>query len=359
VTNNRPHAVGRGSSLAPPNRFGLPVVEPDPDYLDADPDAVAALEHPRTEYLRDDSRSVVTENQSPDVGFRFSLNPYRGCQHGCAYCYARPTHEYLGFNAGIEFETKILVKENAAELFREFLSRDSWEPETIALSGVTDPYQPVERQLRITRRCLEVAADCQQPVGIVTKNARIERDLDVLGDMAKRDLVHVNVSVTSLDADLARTLEPRTSAPPARLRAIASLTKAGVPVRVLVAPVIPGLNDTEIPAILAAVKEAGALSAAYVMLRLPLAVAPVFLDWLDRRGPDVRKRVEGRIRSVRGGKLNESGFGRRMRGTGELADQIDTLFKLFAKKYGLDGPLPDYDCTRFRPPPRDGQGRLF
>jgi DNA repair photolyase len=360
VTNNRPLTVGRGSNLAPPNRFGLPVIEFDGDFLDADPDAVAALERPKTQYLRDDTKSVVTENDSPDIGFRFSLNPYRGCQHGCAYCYARPTHEYLGFNAGIDFETRILVKEKAPELFRAFLSRKAWVPEFITLSGVTDAYQPIERKLGITRRCLEVAAEANQPIGIVTKNALVERDIDILGPMAARDLVHVNVSVTTLDAELARSMEPRTSTPAARLRAVESLAKAGVPVCVLVAPIVPGMNDQEIPAILAAVKAAGARAAGYVILRLPWAVAPVFLDWLDRRDPELRKRVEGRVRAVRGGRLNDPEFGSRMRGRGELSDQIRSLFKLFAKKHGLDGGMPEYDYSRFRPPVgARGQGRLF
>ncbi|HEY2785408.1 MAG TPA: PA0069 family radical SAM protein [Fimbriiglobus sp.] len=360
MNNNRPLPHGRGSGLAPPNRFGLPVIELDGDFLDADPDAVAAIERPKTQYLRDDSKSVVTENDSPDVWFRYSLNPYRGCLHGCAYCFARPSHEFLGYNAGIEFETKILVKPGAAELFRTFLARDGWVPEAIALSGVTDPYQPVERRLGITRQCLEVAAEANQPVGIVTKNALVERDLDVLGPMAARGLVHAVLSVTTLDAELARSMEPRTSSPAARLRAIASLTAAGVPVRVLVAPIVPGLNDSEIPAILAAVKAAGAVAASYILLRLPWAVAPVFLDWLDRRDPAIRQRVEGRIRAARGGKLYQSGFGTRMRGTGKLAEQIEELFGLFARKHWLDGKLPSYDFTKFRPPKtRNTQGRLF
>jgi DNA repair photolyase len=354
-----PSPHGRGSAIAPPNRFGLPVVEIDPDYLDADPDAVAALERPKTHYYRDASRSVVTENDSPDVGFRFSLNPYRGCLHGCAYCFARPTHEFLGFNAGIEFETKILVKPDAPELFRAFLNRKAWKPGFIALSGVTDPYQPVESKLRITRGCLEVANQAGQPISIVTKNALVERDVDLLGAMAERNLVHVNVSVTTLDAELARSMEPRTSAPAARLRAIRTLTDAGVPVRVLVAPIVPGLNDQEIPAILGAVKEAGAVGAGYVMLRLPMAVAPVFLDWLERRDPDLRKRVEGRVRSVRGGGLYRSEFGERMSGTGNIAKQIDAVFDLFVKKHGLDGDLPAFDFSRFDPPGPRGQGRLF
>ncbi len=275
-------------------------------------------------------------------------------------CYARPTHEYLGYNAGLDFETKIVVKENAADLFRDFLASDTWVPESIALSGVTDCYQPCERRFRLTRACLEVAAAARQPMSVITKNALVVRDLDLLGGMAADGVVHVNVSITTLDADLARSLEPRTSTPTARLRAVRALAEAGVPVRVMVAPIIPGLNDSEVPAILAAAKEAGACAAGYQLLRLPLTVAPVFREWLQRERPAQAGRVEGRIRDVRGGKLNDAQFGQRMCGTGELARQIGELFRLFARRYGLDGKMPAYDCSRFCPPlPKSGQLRLF
>ena len=299
---------------------------------------------------------IITENSSPDIGFRFSMNAYRGCSHGCSYCYARPYHEYLGWNAGLDFETKILVKERAPQLFREFLGRDTWKPEPIAMSGVTDCYQPAERHYRLTRACLEVAAEAQQPISIITKNALVLRDLDILQGMAAVNLVHVNVSITTLDTGLARSMEPRTSTPLARLRAVKELSEAGVPVRVLVAPVIPGLNESEIPAILKAAKEAGAIGAGHVLLRLPLTVAPVFFEWLQRTQPTRVTRVEERIRSTRGGKLNDSDFTTRMSGTGEIAHQISKMFRLFAKRYGLDGGLPEYDCTLFRPP---GQLWLF
>ena len=302
----------------------------------------------------------MSENQSPDVGFRYSVNPYRGCSHGCSYCFARPTHEYLGLNAGLDFETKILVKHDAPELFRAFLSRAAWVPEPIALAPNTDAYQPGERQFRLTRRLLEVAAEFKQPIALITKNALVLRDLDILGPMAAEGLVQANVSVTTLDAELARTMEPRTSTPAARLRAIRGLAEAGVPVRVLVAPVIPGLTDTEIPAILAAAKEAGAKSAAYTMLRLPLTVAPVFLEWLGRCYPDRAARIEGRIRGVRGGRLNSPDFGERMSGDGEIARQIAGLFQTFAARHGLDGRLPPLDGSRFRRPgPTGGQLWLF
>ena len=355
-----PSPAGRGSHLNPPNRFLPTRTEADPDFVDLGEDGDPVRPHTPTEFLPDRSRSVVTENDSPDIPFRYSLNPYRGCEHGCAYCYARPTHEYLGYSAGLDFETKIFVKEDAPELFRDFLARGRWRPEPITLSGVTDCYQPAERRFRLTRRCLEVAAEARQPVGIITKNALVLRDLDLLRDLAADNLVRVTLSVTTLDAGLARSLEPRTSAPAARLRAVRELSAAGVPAGILVAPTIPGLNDSEIPAILAAAKEAGARGAGWQMLRLPLTVAPVFLEWLRRERPDALRRIEGRIRDVRGGKLNNAAFGERMRGTGELARQIGDLFRLFARRHGLDGPTAPLDCTKFRPPAdRRGQRRLF
>ncbi len=360
MENKRPEVKGRGSQLDPPNRFGGPVHVLDLEDVEHDEAYLAGLANRSTEYITDRSRTIVAENRSPDVGFRFSMNPYRGCSHGCSYCYARPTHEYLSLNAGLDFETKILVKEDAPELFRAFLSRDKWVPEPIIMSGVTDCYQPAERDYRLTRRLLEVAAEFQQPVGIITKNALVLRDLDILGPMAGEGLVHVNLSITTLDADLARSMEPRTSTPAARLRAVKGLASAGVPVRVLVAPIIPGLNECEIPAILAGSREAGARAAACTMLRLPLTVAPVFLEWLGREQPGRAEKVAGRIRGMRGGKLNNVEFGARMTGSGELARQVEALFKVVARKHGLDGNLPPHDCTRFRRPgPNKGQLWLF
>jgi DNA repair photolyase len=360
MENQPPQAKGRGSQIDPPNRFGLPYHIPDLEQVEHDEEYLASLHDRPTEYLPDRSRTIVTENDSPDVGFRYSVNPYRGCSHGCSYCYARPTHEYLGLSAGLDFETKIFFKEDAAHLFRDFLSRDKWKPEAIALSGVTDPYQPAERRYLLTRGCLEVAVEAFQPISIITKNALVLRDLDLISQLAAADLVHVNMSVTTLDANLARTMEPRTSTPAARLAAVKTLREAGVPVRVLVAPIIPGLNDSEIPAILAAASEAGAQGAGFTMLRLPFTVAPVFLEWLTRTQPTKAARIEGRIRGIRGGKLNDPDFGTRMSGLGEMAQQIGDLFRLFARKCGLDGGLPAYDCTRFRPPmDRHGQRRLF
>jgi len=352
--------TGRGATIAPTNRFeSTALVDdfselPEEDLLEVIPRKVP------TSFLADESRSVLTTNNSPDIPFRYSINPYRGCEHGCAYCYARPGHEYLGMNAGLDFETKVMVKHDAARLLRDELCKPSWQCERIAISGVTDCYQPAEREFRVTRGLLEVLLEARQPCGIVTKNALVLRDLDLLVPMAKQRLVHVFVSVTTLDAKLARTLEPRTSTPAARLDAIRQLAGAGVPVGAMVAPIIPGLNDEEIPAILTAVRDAGAMTASYVLLRLPLAVEPIFQAWLEENLPLKRERIEGLIRSTREGELNEDQFGKRMRGTGEYAEQIATTFKIFKKKLGLDTTMPPQDTSRFRPPKASsGQMSLF
>jgi DNA repair photolyase len=357
---NRPIAKGRGSQINPPNRFEAVHHDDDFEQLAEDDEYLQSLRSVPTEYIADNSKSIVSQNDSPDIPFRYSVNAYRGCAHGCVYCYARPTHEYLGLNAGLDFETKIFVKERAPELFRDWLGRDNYEPEVVVFSGVTDCYQPAERHYRLTRRCLEVALEARQPIGIITKNALVTRDLDILQEMAKLEIVSVSLSVTTLDAKLARTMEPRTSTPSARLRTIKELRQAGVPAAVMVSPVIPGLNDSEVPAILQAAAEAGACSASYILLRLPLTVRPVFLDWLERTQPLKKDRIESRIRSTRDGNLTDSKFGKRMRGTGEIAGQINQTFKLFAKRYGLDQRLPPLDVTKFHPPPtRSGQMRLF
>lgn len=350
---------GRGAQTNPPNRFESTRRELDLEQLLDEEDLAAALADEPVEYLPDASQSIVTENDSPDVPFRYSVNPYRGCQHGCSYCYARPTHEYLGFSAGIDFERKIMVKHRAAELFRQFLARPGWDAQLVAFSGVTDCYQPAERRYRLTRACLEVALECRQPVGIVTKNALVLRDLDLLQTMAAQRLVHVYLSLTTLDASLARSMEPRTSTPAARLRAIRELAAAQVPVGVMVAPVIPGLNDREIPALLAAAADAGAQAAGYVLLRLPQTVQAVFLDWLERSLPDARERIVAHIRATRGGAMNDSEFGRRMRGSGPMAEQIAQLFRTFARRHRLARGLPECDSSRFQPPALTGQLRLF
>lgn len=328
--------------------------------LAGQPTVGGALRRLPTEYYPDASQTIVTQNDSPDISFRYSLNPYRGCAHGCSYCYARPSHEYLGFDAGLDFETKVMVKLRAPELLRAWLARPSWVPETIMFSGVTDCYQPGEREFQLTRQCLAVAGETHQPVAIVTKNALVTRDLDLLASMARRNLVHVAVSITSLDQSLTRVMEPRTSSPAARLDAIRQLAAAGVPTQVMVAPVIPGLNDHEIPQVLQAARDAGATRASYTLLRLPLAVKPVFLDWLQQRLPSRAERIVNRVLAVREGQLNDAQFGRRMRGTGPYAEQIATTFRVFAQRFQLVEPWPELNCADFRPPrPTSGQLTLF
>ncbi len=360
MTERRPAAHGRGAQINPPNRFETVRRVDDLEQLEPDDEYFEQLRDVTTEYLTDESRSIISENDSPDVPFRYSLNPYRGCAHGCSYCYARPTHEYLGLSAGLDFESKIFVKERAPQLFRDWLARDAWSPELIVFSGVTDCYQPAERDYRLTRGCLEVAAEARQPVSIITKNALVARDIDVLADLARDNLVVVNLSVTTLERSLCRSLEPRTSSPEARLRTVTELSEAGIPVNVMVAPVIPGLTDSEMPAILQATADAGARSASYVLLRLPLAVEPIFLDWLERNRPAEKPRVESRLRSCRGGELSESGFGQRMRGSGEIATQIAQTFRVFSRKFGLNRQHPELSTEHFRPPKTsNGQMRLF
>src|SRR5580693_147285 len=262
---------GRGATINPANRFEALHYELE-DWCEPDSEPRSV----RTQYLKDDSRTIISYNNSPDIGFDASLNPYRGCEHGCAYCYARPTHEYLGFSAGIDFESRILVKPKAAELLAAELIRPSWKPQNLALSGVTDAYQPIERKLQITRACLRVLAEFRNPVSVVTKNHLVTRDVDYLGELARVNASAVCLSITTLDPKLARILEPRASSPSRRLEAIAELHQAGVPVGVNVAPIIPGINDHEVPSVTAAAAKAGAQFASYTIVRLPLTVAPVF-----------------------------------------------------------------------------------
>ncbi len=336
----------RGTELQPGNRFERLAYEPDPDS-DLDPREARARQ---TQYLRDLSVGVISRNDSPDIPFRVSLNPYRGCEHGCAYCYARPTHEYLGFSAGLDFESRILVKERAPELLRAELAGSGWQPQWLALSGVTDAYQPIERRLEVTRRCLEVLLDFRNPVGIVTKNALVARDVDLLSRLAGFGAASVAVSVTTLDAELRRVLEPRTSPIGARLEAIRTLSGAGVPVGVMVAPVIPAVNDHEIPAILAAAKDAGASWAAYVLLRLPHGVKDVFEDWLVRNFPERRDKVLGQLASMRGGRRNDPNFGTRMTGEGFRAEQVGRLFDVARRRVGLGEEGPRLSVAAFRRP---------
>jgi DNA repair photolyase len=323
---------GRGASWSPANRFEkLHVDLNDVDVVDVD---LEAEERPRrgTQYFHDGTKSVITRNNSPDVGFETSLNPYRGCEHGCIYCYARPTHEYLGLSAGLDFESKIMVKTSAPELLRAELESPRWKPQTLVMSGVTDPYQPIERKLGITRGCLEVLAKFRNPVAIITKNRLVTRDVDLLRNLTAHNAVAVNISVTSLDSNLQRVLEPRTSSPQARLDAIRQLRSAGIPTGVMVAPIIPGLTDHEVPKIMDACAKSGAQFAAYTIVRLPWAVAPLFEHWLEEHFPERKEKVLGRIRHLRGNRLNNSQWHTRMTGEGIFAEQIASMFAISCRR---------------------------
>lgn len=339
---------GRGTIENPPNRFEATSIVPDAgaweEIARTDPD-FAPRRIPTT-YLRDESRSLISRNDSPDIGFSHSLNPYRGCEHGCAYCYARPYHEYLGYNAGLDFESRIMVKDKAPELLEAELGRKSWRPVPLACSGVTDAYQPLERELRITRRCLAVLADFRNPVGIITKNALVTRDLDLLGELASHGAAQVVLSLTTLDPVLSSTLEPRASRPAARLEAMRLLSGAGLPVGVSVAPIIPGLNDHEIPALMQAAADHGASFASATLLRLPHAVKDIFSAWLDRFAPGKKDLILNRIREVRGGALNDPAFGRRMSGTGPLAEQIAQLVAISKRRAGFSDREKNFSHVR-------------
>lgn len=341
---------GRGTRANPENRYEQIHVEADSDRDTDEPSS----EEP-TIFYRDSSKSVLAKNDSPDLGFTYSLNPYRGCEHGCVYCYARPTHEYLSFNAGLDFERRIMVKDDAPALLRQTLLSPKWQPQVVCLSGNTDCYQPVERRLRLTRRCLEVFREFRNPVGIITKSALVTRDIDVLADLAAVGAAHVTVSITSLDADLARRMEPRAATPERRLDAIAALSAAAIPVSVNVAPIVPGLNDSEIPVILERAAAAGAQGAAWIMVRLPKPVDQLFEEWLVRNFPDRCQRVLRRIRECRDGRISDSRFGHRMRGEGVYAEQIAALFRTAARRAGLDRPLPSLSTAAFRRPPQAGE----
>ncbi len=335
---------GRGTALQPVNRFEKIAWEPDPEV----PPEEQPLAH--TEFFVDTSRSLITHNDSPDVGFSAGINVYRGCEHGCIYCYARPYHEYLGLSSGLDFETKIFVKKEAPELLRRELSRPAWKPQVLGMSGVTDCYQPAERTFQLTRRCLEVLAEFRNPVGIITKNRLITRDIDVLQELARHQAVSVCVTVTSLDAELSGKLEPRASRPAYRLRAIEELSKAGIPVAVLVAPIIPGLTEHEIPRIVTACANAGARSAGYTIVRLPYALKEMFSQWLADHFPDRKQKVLNRLRSLREGKLYHAEFGKRMHGEGVFADQIADLFNVACKKAGMNEQWSRLSTANFRRP---------
>lgn len=337
--------VSRGARSNPSNRFESLHLEPI-EWDEQEPED--AFGRKPTRFYKDVSGAVLSRNDSPDLGFNVAINPYRGCEHGCIYCYARPTHEYLGFSSGLDFETQILVKTNAPEALEKAFRSRSWKPEVVAMSGVTDPYQPIERKTQLTRRVLEVFARFRNPISIITKNALALRDLDILRDMAVWNGVAVAMSVTTLDPDLRRWMEPRTSPISARFEAIERLAEAGVQVGVLTAPLIPGLNDHEAPELLRRAKDAGASFANYTLLRLPYNLKELFDEWLREHYPDRYEKVMGRIRSVRGGQLNDSDFNSRLSGTGIYAEQIKALCKVTQKKVGLAPRIQPLNCEAFR-----------
>jgi len=356
---HQPPPKGRGASTNPAGRFESAEYAYEPDMVDMPADIEDVEPSPRTQFLIDASESLINYNDSPDISFRASLNAYRGCEHGCSYCYARPFHEYLGMSSGLDFETKIMVKTKAPVLLRKELSKKGWTPQVISMSGVTDCYQPAERKFQLTRRCLEVLLEYRNPVAIVTKNALITRDIDLLKQLAAFNCVGVFVSVTTLDPELAGKLEPRASRPQARLETIRKLSEAGVPVGVMMAPVIPGLNESEIPALLKAVAEAGAQYANYVLLRLPYKVKDIFAEWLEIHYPLRKEKILGDIRSTRDGELYDSDYGSRMDGKGVRASQIAQLFEVSLKRAGIRGGGPHLTTDHYRRLAANGQQELF
>jgi DNA repair photolyase len=351
-------ARGRGALLNPANRFEAERREAFDDGWGT-LDELADAPSPRTELIADTTRRLIARNASPDIPFTQSINPYRGCEHGCIYCYARPSHAFWGFSPGVDFETKIFIKPDAAALLRSELARPGYRPSTIALGANTDPYQPIESRLRTTRSILEVLAETRHPVGIVTKSARIVRDLDILTSLARDRLVHVDISVTTLDPELARRMEPRASTPRRRLASVEALAKASVPVGVNVSPIIPGLTDHEIEAIVAAAAAAGATGANSILVRLPLEVRPLFESWLAEHYPDRAARILSLIRQCRDGRLNDPDFGSRMKGSGPIADLIRRRFHAACQRHGLHGRDYPSRIDLFRPPRSDGQLSLL
>ncbi len=346
VGSPMPRRRGRGALANASGRFEAEIRAFESDGWDSTEDEPVL----RTEVTEERARSIVTRNESPDISFDRSVNPYRGCEHGCIYCYARPSHPYLGLSAGLDFETKIFAKTNAAEVLARELSAPGYEPKTIAIGTNTDPYQPIERRLQVMRQVLEVLSRANHPVGIVTKSALVLRDLDILAPMARKGLVKVALSVTTLDPVLARKMEPRAATPSLRLDALRGLAEAGVPAAVMVAPIIPGLTDHEIEAILARAAAMGAREAGYVLLRLPLEVAELFTQWLETHVPEKRDRVLGLLRSMRGGKISEATFGRRMTGSGPYAWMIGRRFEAAVARSGLTKTRMPLRTDLFSPP---------
>jgi DNA repair photolyase len=344
---------GRGALENPSGRFEKYdlIEEYDQEFPESDAHSEKVL---KTQIYHDTSRSIVSYNDSPDLGMEASVNPYRGCEHGCIYCYARPYHEYLGLSAGLDFETKIFAKPDAPQLLRKKLESRNWEPVTLVMSGVTDPYQPLEAKMKITRGCLEVLREFINPVAIITKNHLVTRDIDILSDLSRYKAAAVNVSITTLEKDLARRMEPRASTPEKRLAAIEALSRAGIPVNLMMGPVLPGLTEHEIPALLERAANAGARSAAYTILRLPHGVKDLFQSWLHEHFPDRVQKILNRIKDIRGGKLNDPEFGSRMRGQGIYADQIHSIFAYAKKRYKLDQRIGITSEFFRRPSPEKG-----
>ncbi len=358
-----PPRKGRGTDWALAHRFASTRTTAFDDGWGT-PDQLAREETPppATQVIEQTVRTILSRNDSPDISFDLSINPYRGCEHGCIYCFARPTHSYLNLSPGIDFETRIVAKTNAAERLREAFARRGYAPRLLNLGSATDAYQPVERRLRITRRLIEVLFECGHAFSLVTKSSGVERDLDLIGPMAARRLAAVYVSITTLDGALARILEPRAASPERRLRTIAALAAAGVPVGVSVSPVIPFLNEPELEKVLAAAAQAGATRAFSIVLRLPWEVNPLFQDWLARHFADRAARVMARVREMRGGRDNDPRFGTRMRGEGVWAELLSQRFKKACARLGLDRDRFELDLTQFEPPrlpSGTGQGELF
>lgn len=347
------HLAGRGARIQPANRFLLrKFVQEHHEGIDEE----EYIQRPETEILYESPSKVVNKVTSPDVGMAYSLNPYQGCEHGCAYCYARTTHEFWGFSAGLDFESKIIVKKNAPELLEKHLLQRSWKPQPIVISGNTDCYQPIERRLGITRELLKVFARYRHPVGIITKNVLLLRDLDILEDLTRDKLVHVYFSITTLDEKLRAKLEPRTATSRKKLEAIRKLTNSGIPVGIMNAPLIPGLNHHESPAILKAAADAGALTAGYTVVRLNGTIGDIFESWLKEHFPDRYNKVWNQVSQAHGGKVNDSEWGRRIKGEGPIADSISQLFSA-AKDASMKGrSMPDYNTSVFR---RGGNYTLF
>jgi len=335
---------GRGAQIKSENRFlKSHYVTDHIEGLDE-----PLLENPHTQVFQENAKKILNRVDSPDLGFGYSMNPYQGCEHGCIYCYARNTHEYYGFSAGLDFESKIVVKKNAARLLEQELLKPSWNAVPIMLSGNTDCYQPLEKKWGITRQILKVMAQYRHPVSIISKNGLVVRDIDLLQDLAADNLVHVYISITTLNEELRRAMEPRTASGIKRLKTVEELAKANIPVGIMNAPIIPGLNHHEIPAILKAAADHGALNAGMTIVRLNGAIGKIFEDWLQKNFPDRFEKVWNQICSMHGGNVNDSQFGRRMRGDGNIADVIHQLFRTSKKKYFADKSMPAYDLTKFR-----------